>query len=237
MRFDAIRTTTFVSGNLTLRPQFFLFRQSERTPMNRHLSIAFAVCVAAFTLLTSGCANYDQRLTDNSTRYLGSDGSIVTKPSGQPVDNISYWDGSNVSGSPSIIIRLRDQTASFYKGDKLVGVSAISTGREGFETPTGRFKIIQKNIDHHSTLYGDYVDAQGNILVRDVDVKKDPKPPGAVFAGAPMPFFMRVHGGVGMHQGFLPGVPDSHGCIRMPRNMAEIYFANAPMNTPVTIVN
>ena len=51
----------------------------------------------------------------------------------------------------------------------------------------GNYKIIGKKVDHHSNLYGDYVDAAGNVLVRNVDVKKDPKPPGAVFAGAPMP--------------------------------------------------
>jgi len=75
-------------------------------------------------------------------------------------------------------------------------------------------------------------------VVKDVDVKKDPCPPGAKFAGAPMPFFMRLtNTGVGMHQGFLPGVPDSHGCIRMPEKMVKIYWDNAPLGTPVTVVN
>ena len=52
-----------------------------------------------------------------------------------------------------------------------------------------------------------------------------------------MPFFLRVSNGVGLHAGYLPGVPASHGCIRMPEFMAENYFYNTPMGAPVTISN
>lgn len=187
----------------------------------------------------SGCASYDTRLTSTATKYLGQDGSIISRSSASTLaDKNSYWDGDGVSGAPSILIDLSDQTASFYKGDKLVGVSAISSGREGFGTPVGNYKILAKEPHHLSNLFGDYVDASGNVLVRNVDVKKDPKPPGGVFAGAPMPFFMRLSSaGVGMHQGFLPGVPDSHGCIRMPERMVKIYYDNVSVGTPVRIVN
>ena len=82
------------------------------------------------------------------------------------------------------------------------------------------------------------MDANGTVLVRNVALKVDPKPPGAVFAGSPMPFFMRLsNAGVGMHQGFLPGVPDSHGCIRMPEKMVKIYYDSVSVGTPVRIVN
>jgi len=183
----------------------------------------------------SGCSSYDPALNDQNTLYLGAGGSIVSKPSGTTLDTVSYWDGDHVQGAPSIVIHLGEQAAYFYKGGELVGISSISTGREGFETPPGQFKIIQKDKDHRSNLYGDYVDAQGNVIVQNVDVTKDPKPAGTVFEGAPMPYFMRIHGGVGMHQGFLPGVPDSHGCIRMPKQMAEAFFANVALGTPVTV--
>ncbi len=204
--------------------------------MNNRLHSTFLIlCLAAM----AGCASYDTRLTSTATKYLGQDGSIISRSSESTLaEKNSYWDGDGVSGAPSMLIDLSDQTASFYKGSKLVGVSAISSGREGFGTPVGNYKIIGKKPDHHSNLYGDYVDAAGNVLVRNVDVKKDPKPPGAVFAGAPMPFFMRLtNSGVGMHQGFLPGVPDSHGCIRMPEKMVKIYFANVSVGTPVRVVN
>ncbi|MFN2509350.1 MAG: L,D-transpeptidase family protein, partial [Chthoniobacterales bacterium] len=147
-------------------------------------------------------------------------------------------DGDGVSGKPSIKIRLSEQKAFFYKGGELVGVSQLSTGREGLGTPTGNYKIMQLNRDHVSNLYGDYVDEMGNVVVPNVGVNKDPKPPGTRFKGAPMPYFMRITpGGVGMHAGYLPGYPASHGCIRMPEFMAENFFRSVQIGTPVTITN
>lgn len=194
--------------------------------------------IALLLVALSGCASYDRRLTSSSTRYLTSDGQVETKPSNVGIaDTVSYWDGDGVAGSPSITIDLGEQKAFFYKGGRLVGVSMISSGREGYSTPSGNFKIVQKNKDHVSNLYGDYVDSGGNVVVSNVGVKRDPKPAGASFRGAPMPYFMRIHGGVGMHAGFLPGFPASHGCIRMPERMAEIFFANVSQGTPVRVVN
>ena len=198
----------------------------------------FTILIAT-ALMLAGCANYDKRLTSTSTRYLGTDGSIISRSAESTLaDKNSYWDGDGVQGAPSIVIDLSDQKASFYKGSKLVGVSAISSGREGYGTPTGSYKITQKNPNHVSNLYGDYVNAQGDVLVKNVSKGKDPGPPGGSFAGSPMPFFMRLgRTAVGLHQGFLPGVPDSHGCIRMPERMVKVFFENAPAGTPVTIIN
>jgi len=193
----------------------------------------------ALALVLGACAGHDSRLSNRSVQYLGT-GNTVIDPATK--ENLalkkSYWDGNGISGSPSMVINLTKQNVSFYKGGKLVGVSAISSGREGFDTPTGSYTIIQKNINHASNLYGDYVDGAGTVVQTNVDVKKDPVPPGAKFVGAPMPYFMRLtNSGVGMHQGFLPGVADSHGCIRMPEKMVKIYWDNAPLGTRVRVIN
>ena len=196
----------------------------------------FACCLLLAAL--AGCASHDRRLTSSTTRYLTPGGEVVAKPSNVGIaDTVSYWDGDGVAGSPAITIDLGEQKAFFYKGGRLVGVSMISSGREGYSTPSGNFKIVQKNKDHVSNLYGDYVDSAGNVVVSNVGVKRDPKPAGTSFRGAPMPYFMRIHGGVGMHAGFLPGFPASHGCIRMPERMAQIFFANVSHGTPVRVVN
>jgi hypothetical protein len=193
--------------------------------------------VAALAVL-AGCAAYDTRLTSSTTQYLTPGGRVVERTSGGGiVDNISYWDGDGISGSPSITINLGEQKAYFYKDRQLVGVSLISSGREGYATPPGTYKVIQKSKDHVSNLYGDYVDGAGQVMVANVGVKRDPKPPGAVFRGAPMPYFLRFHGGYGLHAGFLPGFPASHGCVRMPERMAQIFFANSDHGTPVRVVN
>ena len=204
--------------------------------------------VCALAVLT-GCATpkvkpsrhlTEQRLQAESyaTLYLGADGRVVTKRTqAGKVQSAGYWNGDGVTGAPSIRIDLGSQEAYFYKGGKLVGMSPISSGREGYNTPTGSFRIIQKNADHVSNLYGNYVDGSGAIVMRNVGVNRDPRPAGARFEGAPMPYFMRITGAVGMHAGYLPGVPDSHGCIRMPREMAETFFANASVGTPVSVVH
>jgi len=173
-----------------------------------------------------------------ATLYLGADGLVVTKETraARPQEE-GYWKGDGVSGAPSIVIDLASQKAFFYRAGHVVGVSPISSGREGYRTPTGSFRIIQKNRDHRSNLYGDYVDSAGNVVVRNVGVVEDPKPAGTFFRGAPMPYFMRIYSGVGMHAGYLPGVPDSHGCIRMPLRMAQLFYANAPSGTPVSVTH
>jgi lipoprotein-anchoring transpeptidase ErfK/SrfK len=122
------------------------------------------------------------------------------------------------------------------KGGRPVGRSPISSGREGYNTPAGSFSIVQKNKNHVSNLYGDYVDAEGHVVVANVASNRDARPPGTTFRGAPMPYFMRIHGGVGMHAGYLPGYPASHGCIRMPRAAAQCFFENTPLGTPVQII-
>ena len=154
-------------------------------------------------------------------------------PSG-PVEE-SFWNGDSMTGSPSVRISLSQQRAYFYKDGQLAGMSRISSGREGRNTVTGSFHIIQKDINHVSSLFGDYVDANGNVIQKDVDTSKDPKPKGARYDGARMPYFMRIVGGTGMHEGYLPGYPASHGCIRMPGFMAEAFFRSVQVGTPVTI--
>ena len=186
-------------------------------------------------LLLVGCAR-DPRFNPE-TRYLNGYRTSHERGPRPPADNVSYWDGDHVPGAPSIRISLREQSAYFYKGGELVGISAISTGREGFGTGTGNFKIIQKHKDHVSSRFGDYVDRDGRIIKKEIDRDKDPLPPGAIYDGAKMPFFMRIVGGTGMHEGFLPGYPASHGCIRMPGYMAEIFFNNVSLGTPVVVAH
>ena len=193
-------------------------------------------------LALTGCGDEDARFSDRQRAYLYGNRSNYggsNEAHRKAADSVSYWDGDHVAGAPSIEIRIPEQRAYFYKGDVLVGVSEVSSGREGHNTPTGNYKVIQKDLDHRSSQYGDYVDANDPQIVVKANVEngKDPKPPGTVFLGASMPHFLRVTGGVGMHAGYLPGVPASHGCIRMPAFMATNFFDNAPMGTPVTITN
>jgi hypothetical protein len=108
-----------------------------------------------------------------------------------------------------IVVSLADQSLYAYNGKQLVAYSNISSGKPGHETPTGSFTVSEKDPDHHSSLY----------------------------ENASMPFFMRLtDGGVGLHAGFIPGYPASHGCVRLPLGMARELFQHVESGTPVEIV-
>ena len=153
------------------------------------------------------------------------------------VDSVSYWSGDG-DGRPSITINLSEQKAYFYKGDTLAGVALVATGKEGYDTPPGNFHVIEKIQDKHSDTYGYMVAADGTVVNYDADIRKDPVPPGCHFEGAPMPYWMRIVGSIGMHQGPIPvpGSPASHGCIRMSKLVAAQFFENARVGMPVHIV-
>jgi len=199
------------------------------------LRLLYGVLSIGLVLFVTGCGE-DPRYSGN-TQYLGGGTYGGGEQGGPPRDTVSYWDGDHANGSPSIKISLGEQRAYFYKSGVLVGVSQLSTGREGLNTPTGNYKIIQKDKNHASSLFGDYVDASGNVVKANIDIKKDPKPTGTHFQGTPMPYFMRIVSGTGLHAGYLPGYPASHGCIRMPEFMAEDFFRSVSVGTPVTITN
>src|SRR5438046_5997126 len=125
----------------------------------------------------------------------------------------------------SVEIDLQEQRAYLLENGRPVLASPISSGRYGHLTEGGSFKVIEKERNHYSSIYGKIVDAFGRTVVADADI--DMKVPrGCKFVPAPMPYFMRFHGSDGMHAGYLPGCPASHGCVRMPDQLAnDIYPA------------
>ena len=134
----------------------------------------------------------------------------------------------------SIEIDLRDQTAYLIRNGRAVLATPISSGRYGHLTETGSFKVIEKERNHFSTLYGRIEDARGDTIVRDADSDM-PVPRGCKFVPAPMPYFLRFNNAIGMHAGYLPGYPASHGCVRLPEQKAIAIFNAVDVGTPVTI--
>ncbi len=139
------------------------------------------------------------------------------------------------SGSPRVVVNLRAQEAYLYRGKNRVAVSRISSGREGYRTPVGRFHVIRKDESHRSSLYGDYVNAAGQVVRPNVDIRRTSKPRGARFLGAPMPFYVEFSPSYGLHAGYLPGEPASHGCIRMTYWRARQFYRAVQIGTPVTV--
>ncbi|MBP7948274.1 MAG: L,D-transpeptidase family protein [Verrucomicrobiales bacterium] len=193
-----------------------------------------ALTAVAGALLLSSCVTTG--LT-GQTQYL-QPGSFGQQQVGPPPDAVSFWDGGAGNGAPRLHINLAAQVVDFYRGNVLVGRSRISSGDTSHPSPTGRMSVLEKNKNHVSSRYGDFVFPDGTVARANVDARTDRPPAGARFKGSPMPNFMRITwDGVGMHAGFLPGYPASHGCIRMPDRMSEIFFSNVQVGTPVLVTN
>jgi L,D-transpeptidase catalytic domain len=122
-----------------------------------------------------------------------------------------FWAPHIVPEGPvTIIVSLKQQKAYAYRNGVPIGVTTVSTGKPGKETPTGVFVILQKEIDHKSNKYNN----------------------------APMPFMQRLTwDGVAMHAGYLPGYPASHGCIRLPRAFAKLLFDITKLGLTVIITD
>lgn len=148
----------------------------------------------------------------------------------------TYWSAEAEAELPAkIVISIEEQHVGLFKNGTLVGLSPISSGREGHGTHPGSFSVTEKDQEHRSSWYGAFVDSEGSVVQEDVDVRKDSAPAGSKFMGASMNWFMRFNGAIGMHQGYLPGYPASHGCIRLPGHMAELFYKATPFGSPVQV--
>ncbi len=112
------------------------------------------------------------------------------------------------TGPVVVSVNLGNQTAAVFRNGIEIGSCLVSTGRPGYETPTGVFHILQKDADHHSATYDN----------------------------ASMPFTERLTwGGVALHAGGLPGFPSSHGCIHLPYEFAKRLFSITDLGGTVII--
>ena len=134
-----------------------------------------------------------------------------------------------------VIINLSNQSVSLIEEGRTILDTPIASGKPGWSTPTGHFSIFNKDINHLSRSFGLVVDASGRV-VNPSATPGTPIPRGGHYQPAPMPYFMEFSTAVGMHAGYLPGYPASHGCVRMPRDLAALFFQRVQIGTPVTVV-
>jgi hypothetical protein len=121
-----------------------------------------------------------------------------------------WRDDGEAPGPVRILVSLPLQLAFVWRGPALIGISSVSTGIIGHDTPTGNFTVLEKDPDHHSNLYDD----------------------------APMPWMLRLTwDGVALHAGKVTGEPASHGCIRLPAAFARKLYDIADVGTTVSVVD
>lgn len=112
------------------------------------------------------------------------------------------------AGDERVVISLSDQIAYVYRGNTLMAVSSISSGRPGYDTPTGVFQILNKEPMHRSKKYDD--------------------------AAMPWSEFFTSYGAA-LHAGGTPGEPSSHGCVHLPTAFAKKLYTVTDIGTPVLI--
>jgi hypothetical protein len=135
----------------------------------------------------------------------------------------------------AVVINLSEQTAYLITDGRVAFVSPIASGKEGWGTPIGSFRVISKDLNHQSGSFGVVTDSYGRIVNPNA-TPGSYVPRGCHYMSAPMPYFMEFRKDVGIHAGYLPGYPASHGCVRMPRDLAAEFFARVQIGTPVKVI-
>ena len=162
-------------------------------------ALALGLLALAFPLATRAQVTVSME----TGRLLANDGLRPGQYRWQP-------EAATAQGPVSIVVSLPLQRAWVFRGNVLIGRSTISSGQPGYDTPVGRFTILQKRVEHRSSLYDD----------------------------APMPFMQRLTwDGIALHAGRNPGYPASHGCIRLPRAFARHLFGITAVGTTVVVTD
>jgi lipoprotein-anchoring transpeptidase ErfK/SrfK len=146
-----------------------------------------------------------------------------------------FWGGAVLASQSWVIINLSEQRAYLVEQGRVTLISPIASGKPGWSTPTGGSSVLRKDIDHRSASFGSVVNAAGKVVNSNA-TPASPVPTGCHFRSAPMPYYMEFSPAIGMHAGYLPGYPASHGCVRMPRDLAARFFARVQVGTPVKVV-
>jgi lipoprotein-anchoring transpeptidase ErfK/SrfK len=173
--------------------------------------------ITLFVSLVMGCAYHK--------------GVVAVPPTPTVIGSIN---GSAMRSGTRVIINLSEQRAYLIESGKVILISPIASGKPGWSTPTGNFSIISKDIDHRSGSFGSVVNASGRIATANA-TPGTYVPHGFHYRPAAMPYYMGFSHAIGMHAGYLPGYPASHGCVRMPRDLATRFFERVNIRTPVTV--
>jgi lipoprotein-anchoring transpeptidase ErfK/SrfK len=124
------------------------------------------------------------------------------------------WDDESVpaaaaAGETVVVVNLRGRVLSIYKGGYEIGRSSIVWGTDEKPTPTGTFKIMEKDAHHRSRTY----------------------------YNAPMPHMQRLTAdGVALHGSEMANDIATHGCVGLPREFAALLFRATSLGDRVLIM-
>lgn len=143
-----------------------------------------------------------------ATPAFAAEAGVTMEMAAAVSPNRYVWADSAGVAPVSVVVSIADQRAYVYRGQTLIAVSSVSTGKDDKPTPVGTFPILQKKVDHKSNLYD----------------------------AAPMPYMQRLTwDGIALHAGRNPGYAASHGCVRLPAAFAKKLFGITSIGSTVTI--
>lgn len=172
-----------------------------------HKTRSSIVCCAGALALALAMAAW----SPSAAQQVGIGTGSVTQAVAQLKPGEYVWAPQLAPAGPVlVVVNLATQRAVVFRNGLPIGAATVSTGRPGYETPTGVFTILQKRVEHYSSTYDN----------------------------APMPYMQRLTWrGVALHAGRLPGYPASHGCIRLPFKFAQRLFETTKVGMTVVISN
>ncbi len=179
----------------------------------KQLALALALagtCALSFTPQAAGALEtYEAQAAASNAAAQGRMDMFNAFGTDQLAPGKFLWrDVADAGGSERVVVSLGDQMAYLYRGNTLVAVSTVSSGKPGHDTPLGIFSVLDKQTLYHSKKYDN----------------------------APMPFMQRIDEyGIALHAGFNPGHAASHGCVRLPKDFAKKLFNATDVGTPVYI--
>lgn len=101
----------------------------------------------------------------------------------------------------SLTVYLDSQTFEYVEDGQVVISGHVSSGSTEHPTPTGDYRVLSKSLKKRSGSYTNYFDEN-----------------------TPMPYAIQFFGAYFIHEGWLPGYADSHGCVRINRDDAKLLF-------------
>ena len=181
---------------------------SGRVAKNVNRRAALGLLVLAVGLLAGGSPLVSPALAKPKSKPPTPKKPAAKAPAGLKPGQFEWHPERSPVGPVAVIISVPKQRVYVYRNGIQIGVAPCSTGKDGYDTPTGVFTILQKEKEHYSNAYDN----------------------------APMPHMERLTwDGIALHAGKLPGYPASHGCVRLPPAFAEKLYGITQVGTPVII--
>jgi lipoprotein-anchoring transpeptidase ErfK/SrfK len=168
-----------------------------------------------------GCAQSPTRPAPERQTGDASERSKSTRTSGPETDPAAGETLAESVAEPaaqepkrSLTIQIGSQSFIYAEDDQIVRTGLISSGREGYGTPRGTFSVLSKQKDKVSSRYTNQLGWQ-----------------------AWMPYSIQFYGHYFLHEGWLPGYPDSHGCVRVGEQDARFLFERLKIGDLVSVVD